>query len=206
MSTVKKEEILLGNSSITHIPNWLEASEQKRLLDLFIRSMPWRKDNIFLYGRQVQLPRLQAWFSTEGRTYTYSRLTLPANPFSAELEDLREKIMSESGASFNAVLANLYRDGQDSMGWHSDNEPELGVKPIIASLSLGCYRKFQIRPKMNKKLKDELVELDLGLGSLLIMGSGCQENWEHQLPKQRRVTLPRLNLTFRYLPGLSKSA
>ncbi len=161
------------------------------LLDL----VDWRQHIIRIRGRQVASPRLSAWYGDPDAHYSYSGLSLEPRPWLPVILELKTQVESACNAPFNSVLLNLYRDGSDSMGWHSDDEPELGERPVIASLSLGATRRFRLRHRRRKDL--EPVAIDLDNGSLLIMEGDTQHFWKHQISKSKRVTEPRLNLTFR---------
>ena len=164
---------------------------------LFVRlhtSTPWRQDRITMYGREIDIPRLQAWYGDSRCTYSYSGISLEPQPWSPLLLDLKQRIEQVAGTEFNSVLINLYRDGQDSNGWHADNEPELGPEPVIASLSLGSVRRFRLRNNADKK---QTISLDLPSGSLLLMAGKTQQSWQHCITKTTRVVEPRINLTFR---------
>ena len=149
-----------------------------------------------MFGKPVLIPRLSAWYGNEGASYTYSGLTLQPNAWTDELLSIKQKIETISGATFNSVLLNFYRHGQDSMGWHADDEPELGKMPTIASLSLGAERRFLLRAKNNHHQKHEIP---LNNGSLLVMSGNTQHYWQHAIPKTRLPTKPRINLTFRQI-------
>lgn len=151
----------------------------------------WEQKAITLFGRRCLQPRLQAWHGD--KSYRYSGLKMEPRPWTPELLHLRTRCEQAAGTTFNSVLLNLYRDGQDSMGWHQDNEPELGSHPIIASLSLGGSRRFLLRNKQT----DEKIEFLLGHGDLLIMAGSTQTHWQHSLPKTAKPCQPRINLTFR---------
>jgi alkylated DNA repair dioxygenase AlkB len=153
----------------------------------------WWQEKIRLFGRLVQQPRLIAWFGEPGARYSYSGLQLQPLPWIPLLFELKSKLEQHLQSEFNSVLANAYRDGRDSMGWHSDNEPELGPDPLIASLSFGAERKFLIREKGRSGSRG----IFLGHGSLLVMKAGCQQAFEHSVPKTRKPTGLRINLTFR---------
>lgn len=166
-----------------------------RLLD----EVPWRSESIVVWGRKYQQPRLIAWYGDLGASYTYSGITLVPLPWSVTLREVRERVESFLGAKFNSVLANYYRDNKDSMGFHRDNEPELGAQPVIASVSLGEERPFIMRHKIKKNLNP--VELHLASGSLLLMQGSTQQFWEHGIPKEPHPCGPRVNLTFRRIFG-----
>jgi len=178
------------------IEGFLGQSEADHLLEELTKTLEWRQDRISLFGKSHPIPRLQCFIAQQGVQYRYSNLTMEGYGFPRVLESIKQKIEETTNHPFNAVLCNLYRDGQDSMGWHSDNEPELGTDPVIASLSLGSQRTFRLRTLNNKK---ETVDFELNHGSLLIMNAGVQKEWEHSVPKRLRVKQPRINLTFRLI-------
>jgi alkylated DNA repair dioxygenase AlkB len=161
------------------------------LLDL----VDWTQHIIRIRGREVASPRLSAWYGDPDAHYSYSGLSLEPRPWLPVILELKTRVEAVCNAPFNSVLLNLYRNGADSMGWHSDDEPELGERPVIASLSLGAIRRFRLRHRRRKELQP--VALDLENGSLLIMEGDTQRFWKHQVPKTRRATEPRVNLTFR---------
>lgn len=154
---------------------------------------PWESHNIVLFGREVPQPRLACWYGD--RAYTYSGLTLEPRALTPRLERLRAVAERLAGRSFNTVLLNLYRDGRDSMGWHADDERELGPEPVIASVSFGASRRFRLRHRESR----ETVEVALESGSVLVMRGLTQHRWVHDLPKSAKVTEPRVNLTFRHI-------
>lgn len=164
-------------------------------LAAFLKEIVWRQEDVVIYGKRHAQPRLIAWHGDPGRTYTYSRLRLAANPWTSGLSTLKESVEQAAGAEFNSVLLNLYRTGQDSIAWHADDEPELGPEPTIASVSLGATRRFRLRNRQTKKV----LELPLSNGSLLVMEGPMQQSWVHEVPKEKGVSSPRVNLTFRYL-------
>jgi alkylated DNA repair dioxygenase AlkB len=189
-------DLRLPDAQISYSPLFLSPDEADRYLKTLQHSLQWRQDQIRLFGRTVAIPRLQAWYGDSGLTYRYSGLQLTAQPWTPALQTLRARIEQYSGHHFNAVLANLYRNGQDSMGWHADDEAELGPNPVIASLSLGQARTFRLRHRSDKKLQHSL---ELEHGSLLLMAGTTQHHWQHALPKRSRLHQPRLNLTFRLI-------
>jgi alkylated DNA repair dioxygenase AlkB len=176
--------------------DFLPAAAADALLARLLSETPWRQDAIRLMGRVVALPRLTAWYGDAGAAYRYSGLTLAPLPFTPALADLRLAVEHAVGARFNSVLLNFYRNGADSVSWHSDDEAELGPDPVIASISLGAVRRFDLR---RKDRYDTRAAFDLGHGSLLVMGRGCQTGWHHRIAKARRITVPRINLTFRLI-------
>jgi len=177
------------------IPVFLARPSAEACCAELLDRVDWRVYSVRIGGRQVVSPRLSAWYGDPGARYRYSGLTLEPRPWLPLLLELKARVEAVCGAPFNSALLNLYRDGDDSMGWHSDDEPELGERPVIASLSLGATRRFRLRHRERGDL--EPVALDLESGSLLIMGGDTQRFWKHQLPKTRRVVGPRVNLTFR---------
>lgn len=186
-------ESLPQDPNILYEPDFLSAAEADRLQTTLTDKLRWRQDQIHIYGRSVTIPRLQCFIGEHNLRYTYSGLTLEGEGFPDYLNPLRQRISELCEVKFNALLANLYRDGSDTMGWHSDDEPELGRDPIIASLSLGARRSLKFRPKTG----GSSWGVELEHGSLLIMGAGVQTRWQHALPKRTRCDQPRINLTFR---------
>jgi alkylated DNA repair dioxygenase AlkB len=146
-----------------------------------------------MFGKDIPQPRLVAWFGDPGCEYSYSGISMNLNEWTPQLLELKAVCEQFAGTTFNSTLANLYRNGNDKMSWHSDDEPELGIEPCIASLSLGATRRFKFRHRTTK----EAVECSLPSGSLIVMSGLCQKMWEHEVPRETRVTEPRINLTFR---------
>lgn len=181
---------------------FLTEGEAQRLYLLLRNSLLWEQPEIIVAGRHHKIPRLQAWYGDREAVYTYSRRTFVPNPWTTELTCLRHKVESACGASFNSVLVNYYRSGNDGMGFHADNERELGIAPVIASLSLGTTRRFVFKPidAQNKRR----YEVSLEAGDLLIMSADTQRYWHHGLPKTRLPVAGRINLTFRYVAPLSR--
>ena len=166
--------------------------------DLFAalqRETPWRQPVITLYGRSIASPRLSAWHGDPGAVYSYSGLRLEPEPWTPALRIVRERVEALAGTRFNSVLLNWYRDGQDSMGWHSDDEPELGANPVIASASFGAARRFLMRHKKQRLRQEWLLED----GDVLVLGGATQHYWRHHVPKTRQPVGPRINLTFRWI-------
>lgn len=178
-------------------PQWLEEREIQALFQTLQTQVPWEQSVIQLYGRAVKIPRLNAWFGDAGCGYAYSGYRLPLHPWLPVLAELRQRLHNEVGVDSNSVLVNLYRDGQDSVAWHSDDEPELGRNPTIASISLGAERRFSLRHRRDKTLKP--LHLQLSSGSLLLMTGTTQHHWHHCLPKCAAATAPRISLTFRQI-------
>ena len=178
---------------ITYTPAWLAPDEADTLFATLRTTISWETHRIKLFGREIDWPRLSCWIGDTGTDYKYSGARFAPHPWPEALLPIRERLVRELGVPFNSVLANLYRDGGDYMGWHSDNEAELGPEPVIASLSLGAERRFVLKRKSDG-LKHEIV---LGHGSLVVMRGRTQNEWRHALPRKRLVERPRINLTLR---------
>ena len=171
--------------------NALAAPDADRLFDQLIAGIDWRQEIARVMGRRVPIPRLTAWHGEAG--YVYSGIRMPPAPWSRPLLEIKVIAEACAGQAFNSVLLNLYRDGRDSVSWHADNEPGLGRNPVIASLSLGAVRRFQ----MKHRALGHRLSLDLPHGSCLVMAGPTQHHWLHQVPKTARPVGPRINLTFR---------
>lgn len=182
-------------SGFDYRPGFIDHSDALVWLRQLWNDLPWRQIPIHMFGRWVQQPRLVAWYADPGVSYTYSGLTLEANPWPQRLGALRNRLQEETSHRFNSVLVNAYRDGQDSMGWHADNEPELGPRPTIASVSLGEVRTLRVRSGRSGKS----VPLKLESGSLLLMSGDSQQRYQHCIPKSARQMGLRINLTFRQI-------
>ena len=143
--------IALPQADVALWPHWLDTGEADALFAVLLHAVAWENHRIRLFGRELDSPRLSCWIGDPGAAYTYSRTRFEPRPWPAALAALRGRIEQACAARFNSVLANLYRDGHDAMGWHSDDEPELGVRPVIASLSLGAERRFRFRRRRARK-------------------------------------------------------
>jgi len=176
-------------------PEFLKGNDADLLFDNLHTSLPWEQGKVNIFGKTYATPRLESLHVVDGKSYSYSGNTLISHPFNAELDELKKKIETASGQSFNCVLANLYRDGKDSNGWHADNERELGINPVIASISLGAARRFDLKHNTTGELKQVI----LPHGSLLLMGGTMQHHWKHCIAKTAKIHQPRINLTFRKL-------
>ena len=157
-------------------------------------AVDWRQEEVLIFGQRRLVPRLVAWHGDPGARYTYSGTDHEPEPWLPALERIRDRAAALTGSEFNAVLLNLYRDGRDGMGWHADDEAELGPNPVIASVSFGAERRFCLR---HRRRKDHKLDLPLPHGSLLCMGGATQHHWVHALPKTQRPVGERINLTFR---------
>jgi alkylated DNA repair dioxygenase AlkB len=188
-------ETRLGHGAVVRYePGWLAKDEADALMRELRAGASWTQGAIAMFGREIPEPRLTAWVGDAD--YTYSGRTMRAAPWPTALAALRARLDRAAGPHFNAVLLNLYRDGNDSMGLHSDAEPELGTDPVIASVSLGAERRFVLVPR-KKAARDGAVEVMLAHGSLLVMAGTCQHHYRHGLPKQPGAQGERINLTFR---------
>lgn len=187
----------LEDGCLQYFPSAFSSSEADALFQACLQTLAWRQDNLCIANRQIPIPRLQCWYGDFGTDYSYSRLKLTPLPWTDLLQSIRSRVETCSEHAFNAVLANCYRDGRDSVDWHSDDEPELGKQPVIASLSLGAARRFELKHRSKRHLKP--LKLTLEHGSLLIMSADTQHHWRHRLPKDPAITGPRINLTFRQI-------
>ena len=173
---------------------WLSPAQADALFATLRDEIAWETHRIRLFGREVDSPRLSSWIGDPDATYTYSRTRFEPRPWPDALSTIRARLRSETGVDFNSVLANLYRDGRDAMGWHSDSEPELGTQPVIASLSLGATRRFALKDRHDPAQK---LALELPSGSLLLMRGDTQRHYRHALPRTAKPVGARINLTFR---------
>lgn len=189
-------DLAIADADIRLCPGWLAADAADALLETLREEIDWQQQYITLFGRRHALPRLTAWHGEAGLRYTYSGISSVALPWTDSLLRVKRDIEQDCGETFNSVLLNCYRNGADSVAWHSDNEPELGPAPAIASLSLGEVRTFQLQHRRDRAQRHSL---QLPHGSLLLMRGATQANWLHRLPKSRRNMAMRINLTFRKL-------
>ena len=176
------------------LQQFCDAVAAREWLERLREEVPWERHRLRIFGRDVDAPRLSCWIGNADATYTYSGTRFEAHAWTPACAELRDRVSALCGDDFNSVLCNLYRDGRDSMGWHSDDEPELGSEPHIASLSFGAPRLFVLRHRRDPTLRRDI---DLASGSLLLMAGATQRNYRHALPKSARVHAPRINLTFR---------
>ncbi len=178
-------------------PHFLEPEEAQARFAALLAEVPWARGFITLFGRRVAEPRLSCWMGDPGRAYRYSGVTRAPTPWTPTADALRERVSDALGVRFDSALLNLYRDGQDAMGWHADDEPELGPEPVIASLSLGATRDFRLRHRTRRDVPP--ITLALPPGSLLVMSGTTQARWQHALPRRTKVKEPRINVTFRQI-------
>ncbi|MHA7057919.1 alpha-ketoglutarate-dependent dioxygenase AlkB family protein [Aquimarina sp. M1] len=185
----------MPDGDVSYYPCFFSKKEADRLFKTLLETIQWQQDDIKIFGKVYKQPRLTALYASNKNPYTYSNITMVPHQFTDALLRTKKEIESVSSDTFTTCLLNLYRNGQDSNGWHSDNEKELGPEPVIASISLGSERWFHFKHR-TKDLKQKIL---LDHGSLLIMRGKTQENWLHQIPKSKKITTPRINLTFRII-------
>lgn len=189
-------DLKLKDGDIQYFPNVFPKENSDAIYKKILVETPWQQDDITVFGKTYKQPRLTALFANNNKPYSYSNITMHPHAFTNTLLAIKEKIEPITNNKFTTCLLNLYRDGNDSNGWHADNEKELGHNPVIASVSFGAERIFHLKHRTEKELKQKLV---LEHGSLLLMKGATQHNWLHQLPKTKRQIQPRINLTFRYI-------
>ncbi len=192
--SAQPEVIRLPDAELVYVPAAFARERADELLEKLLGELAWRKETIRIAGREIPVPRLTAWYGDERTEYQYSGIRHRPNAWLPDLQRIRETAQELAETRFNSVLANLYRDGRDSVAWHSDEERELGRQPVIASVSFGAARLFNLRHKTNRRGR---YKLELGHGSVLIMRGDTQHHWQHQVPKQPQIEQPRINLTFR---------
>jgi alkylated DNA repair dioxygenase AlkB len=188
-----KSNLLHKDGTIIYCGKVLTHNEANRYFDLLSQNISWKSDEVIIFGKHIVTKRKAAWYGDSDYLYTYSNATKQALGWTKELADLKQLVEEFAGTKFNSCLLNLYHNGNEGMGWHSDDEESLGKNNTIASLSFGAERKFSFKHKLTK----QMISLVLEHGSLLIMKDATQRNWLHSLPKCKKVTRPRINLTFR---------
>jgi alkylated DNA repair dioxygenase AlkB len=186
----------LPDAEIIYFPAFLSKEEADSLFLELLQNIPWQQDEIIVYGKKHLQPRLTALFGNEGKPYTYSNIIMQPHYWTLTLQKIKSLVESVSETTFTTVLLNYYRDGNDSNGWHADNEKELGTNPIIASLSLGAERNFQLKHNFDSTQKKNII---LENGSLLLMKGSTQHFWKHQVPKTAKPIGSRINMTFRII-------
>jgi len=191
----KKKEFQINNGSYYYEENFFPKKYSDALLERFKTKIDWKQKSMNIYGKEMKFPRLTAWYGDSDKVYSFSGITLKPNLWTKELQYVKEQIEPIAAVSFNSVLLNLYRDGSDSISWHTDAEKELGKNPVIGSVNFGDSRKFQL-----KHIKTgERIDIELTHGSILIMKGELQHFWKHQIPKTKKKKNPRINLTFRVI-------
>lgn len=190
------ENVLPHHGEVYLYGNFFSKEESDLFYFELREEVPWKHEPIKIFGKEVMQPRLTAWYADEGIKYTYSGITMQGLIWSRALLKIKQKVETCSGLTFNSALLNYYRDGNDSMGWHRDNEKELGKDPAIASVSFGASRTLKFRNYRNKK---EQILLELEHGSLLTMLGETNHHWEHAIPKSKKINSGRINITFRFV-------
>jgi len=197
-SLFQSEPIILNlpDAEIIYYPHFFDKKEADTIFAELKKDIPWQQDDIRVYGKIHQQPRLTALFGNEGKPYSYSNIKMEPHPWNPLLQKIKLKVESVCDTNFTTVLLNQYRNGKDGNGWHADNEKELGVNPIIASVSFGAERVFQLKHNSIPGLKQNIL---LEHGSLLLMKGTTQNFWKHQIPKTLKPIGSRINLTFRVI-------
>jgi alkylated DNA repair dioxygenase AlkB len=185
--------VLHKDGLVNYYGKILAYQEANQYLDLLMQNILWKNDEVILFGKHIVTKRKTAWYGDSNYLYAYSNITKQALPWTKELSGLKQMVEEFAGVKFNSCLLNLYHNGNEGMGWHSDDEKSLGKNNTIASLSFGAERKFLFKHKQTK----QIISLVLEHGSLLIMKAATQRNWLHSLPKSKNIVQPRINLTFR---------
>ena len=183
------------NLEFCYFKKFYDIGSSKIILNNLHSNIKWTNDEVKMYGKSLILKRRVAWYSDSGKSYTYSGLKKDPLPFTSELKTIKAKVEKKTNVVFNSVLLNDYENGQVGMGWHSDDEKELGKNPTIASLSFGASRDMLFKNKNNSSLK--VIKILIENGSLLVMKGKTQHFWQHSIPKRLKVKQRRINLTFR---------
>lgn len=191
------QQLPLKDAEVVYYPNFFSNKEADNYFNTLLHETKWQQDKIKVFGKVYDQPRLTAFFGENNEPYSYSNIVMYPTVFKGGILKIKQEIEAELTIKFTSCLANLYRHGKDSNGWHADDERELGKHPIIASLTFGQERFFHFKHKKDKTLKHKIL---LKHGSLLLMKGGTQENWLHQIPKTAKPVNPRINLTFRIIP------
>jgi len=190
-------EIINNDGLVIYYGKVMDKDDANTYLENLLDTIKWKNDEAIIFGRHIITKRKVAWYGDDGYSYKYSGTTKQALSWTPELLELKKLTEQLTGESFNSCLLNLYHDGNEGMAWHSDDEKALGKDSAIASLSFGAERKFSLKHRLTKENQSVLLEN----GSLLIMKGTTQTNWLHSLPISKRITLPRVNLTFRRMMG-----
>jgi alkylated DNA repair dioxygenase AlkB len=203
-SPAAAERHVLADGELLYWASAFTAAEADRLQARLRGDVDWQAEQIVMFGRLVPVPRLVAWHGDPAAVYSYSGVRHEPSPWLPAIADVRRRVEALTGETFNSVLLNLYRCGRDGMGWHADDEPELGRNPLIASVSFGATRRFRLK---HRRRAGGQLALDLAHGSLLVMRGALQHHWLHAVPKTRTVVGERINLTFRRVePSLCRHA
>jgi len=192
-TTNESELFQITNGEYIYIANFFDKSESDVYFKTLLEEIKWKQESMNMYGKTLDFPRLTAWHGDNDKPYSFSGITLKPESWTPTLLEIKRQIETKAQVAFNSVLLNLYRNGNDSISWHTDAEKELGRNPVIASVNFGATRKFQLRHNTS----NEKIELNLSHGSLLIMQGELQHFWQHQVPKTKQAVKERINLTFR---------
>lgn len=194
---VEKSPIVtpIADGEYIFIEQFFNEEESNRYFDSLLNNILWKQEKMNMYGKELLFPRLTAWYGDNDKPYRFSGITLNPNEWTEELLEIKKQIETKTDAVFNSVLLNRYRNGNDSISWHTDAEKELGKNPVIASVNFGATRKFQLK---HNKTKEKII-INLTNGSLLIMQGSLQHHWKHQVPKTKKKVGERVNLTFRVI-------
>ncbi len=190
---MQQQYLINSEDKLLLISEFLAKQEADYFFEKLVKSINWQQEEIVISGKKVLVPRLVCWYGDVGASYTYSGVNHQPQAWTEELLEIKSRIETFCGFTFNSVLANLYRDGTDSMGWHADKEKELGVNPAIASMSFGEKRLFKIRHNKTS----ETFDIQSSHGDLFLMSGAVQHHWRHCVPKTKQPKQPRINLTFR---------
>lgn len=196
MSELMPIKLDMPDAEVIFYKDFFDLQTSEQFFQTLAKQVDWKQERIRIAGSDIAIPRLTAWYGDEGKSYSYSGITLKPLPWIEPLIEIKARVEAETQTHFNSVLLNYYRSEQDSVAWHSDDEPELGVNPIIAAVSLGSTRTIQFKHKTNDELK---TEIELVPGSLLIMRGTTQHFWKHRIPKVTKRLGERISLTFRVI-------
>jgi alkylated DNA repair dioxygenase AlkB len=199
----REGNLLPSDGIVEYMGQVFNPGESDSLFNTLLSSIVWKNDEVVMFGKTRTLTRKVAWHGDESFSYSYSGTSKTASPWTPALRLIKERVEKCAGTGFNSCLLNLYHDGMEGMGWHSDDEKTLGEDPVIASVSFGAERVFRLKHLRSKESKD-VVSVVLEHGSLLVMKGSTQHHWVHAIPKTKKITAPRINLTFRTFLGLEK--
>ena len=191
---IGETNLLPTDGEVYYYPAFFPSQDSSDFFVALRQEIEWKQEPIMMFGKSIMQPRLTAWYGDEGKSYRYSGITMRPKSWTATLKSIKEKIEGVAKTKFTSALLNQYRDGNDSVGWHRDNEKELGDNPVIGSVSFGAPRNFLFKHVANENLKIKLV---LESGSFLLMKNSTQHHWLHCVPKTKSVLEPRINITFR---------
>ncbi|GAB1857094.1 alpha-ketoglutarate-dependent dioxygenase AlkB [Flavobacteriaceae bacterium MHTCC 0001] len=197
MRLLNNQQLDLKDADVIYYPNFFSENEADTYYKKLLTTIEWQQDTIKVFGKTYDQPRLTAFYGNNNKPYSYSNITMYPKMFKGDILQIKHIIEEALKIEFTSCLANLYRDGKDSNGWHADNEKALGKHPTIASITFGEERPFHLKHKNDTSLKEKIT---LKHGSLLVMQGATQDNWLHQIPKTTKKIAPRINLTFRIIP------